>query len=392
MSRTIKRIGLATVGAMAAVVVAVASNATAAGFTIYSPTNSDYPQKVDFVVACTVSHEANDDPIVYPGQPGKSHNHTFSGNPTVNAFSTAESLRAAGQSTCKLSRDTAAYWTPTLYNDGVAVIPYETRAYYRAGTFDGPGVQAPPFGLKIVAGNSAATSPQPANRAGFQCRDSGGNTVPKQSLPPRCPVGDFLEASVVFPNCWDGVNLDSADHKSHMAYADPNVKCPATHPVRVPQLTLAQRYPVDAERGTITLASMGPASSSAMTLHADFINAWDQPTLQMLVDECIHKNTACEDITNNRLPPGSTLPTTTTSTTTRPATTTSTSMPATTTSMLPVTTTQLATTTTTVPPTTTTAPTTTTLPPTTTTTTLSPGQELDRIIAELQAWRAKYQP
>jgi hypothetical protein len=38
------------------------------------------------------------------------------------------------------------------------------------------------------------------------------------------------------PNrCWDGKNLDSPDHKSHMAYPTGN-NCPSTHPVRVPQI------------------------------------------------------------------------------------------------------------------------------------------------------------
>jgi hypothetical protein len=36
--------------------------------------------------------------------------------------------------------------------------------------------------------------------------------------------------------CWDGVNLDSANHKSHVAYPGYNGKCPTTHPVKIPQL------------------------------------------------------------------------------------------------------------------------------------------------------------
>jgi hypothetical protein len=46
--------------------------------------------------------------------------------------------------------------------------------------------------------------------------------------------------------CWDGVNLDSPDHKSHIAYptAGPasfhtdGGACPASHPVKIPQLML----------------------------------------------------------------------------------------------------------------------------------------------------------
>ena len=40
------------------------------------------------------------------------------------------------------------------------------------------------------------------------------------SNPETCTGG--LRAEVTFPSCWDGLNLDSADHKSHMAYPGPD--------------------------------------------------------------------------------------------------------------------------------------------------------------------------
>lgn len=57
-----------------------------------------------------------------------------------------------------------------------------------------------------------------------------------------CPGG--IRATVIFPSCWDGVTLDSPDHRSHVAYS-PNSgalgaladdSCPSTHPVRIPQV------------------------------------------------------------------------------------------------------------------------------------------------------------
>lgn len=40
--------------------------------------------------------------------------------------------------------------------------------------------------------------------------------------------------------CWDGVNLDSTDHKSHVAYPSGSFEtggaCPSTHPVKLPQV------------------------------------------------------------------------------------------------------------------------------------------------------------
>src|SRR5436190_1553600 len=64
-------------------------------------------QGVNFLGSCTFSHMAMDDPIVYPRQPGASHDHSFVGNTTTNAFSTVRSLRA-GSSTCKRDGETGS--------------------------------------------------------------------------------------------------------------------------------------------------------------------------------------------------------------------------------------------------------------------------------------------
>src|SRR3569833_1611818 len=49
-----------------------------------------------------------------------------------------------------------------------------------------------------------------------------------------------IRATIIFPTCWDGKNLDSPDHKSHIAYSPggsalAGAACPAKFPVRVPQ-------------------------------------------------------------------------------------------------------------------------------------------------------------
>src|SRR5215210_4308885 len=46
-----------------------------------------------FRFSCLPGHIARDDPIVYPGQPGKSHLHQFFGNTDTDANSTYQSLR-----------------------------------------------------------------------------------------------------------------------------------------------------------------------------------------------------------------------------------------------------------------------------------------------------------
>ncbi|SCD59846.1 protein of unknown function, partial [Streptomyces sp. Termitarium-T10T-6] len=66
----------------------------------------------EFQANCSVNHTAPDDPIVYPGQAGASHDHTFMGNDTTDANSTTASLSAGGTK-CVAPGDRSAYWMPT---------------------------------------------------------------------------------------------------------------------------------------------------------------------------------------------------------------------------------------------------------------------------------------
>jgi hypothetical protein len=123
----------------------------------------------NFYANCRFSHTAPDDPIVYPGQPGRSHAHTFFGNKSTRAGSTVASLRAAG-TTCKPRADRAAYWVPTLFQNGREVRPAKGQFYYNLRGFD----QMHPFppGLKMIAGDAHATRPQSTDVVYWTCGGS----------------------------------------------------------------------------------------------------------------------------------------------------------------------------------------------------------------------------
>lgn len=59
------------------------------------------------------------------------------------------------------------------------------------------------------------------------------------SFPSKMCAGG-IRATVIFPSCWDGKNLDSPDHRTHVAYGPGQAlagdQCPDTHPVRIPQV------------------------------------------------------------------------------------------------------------------------------------------------------------
>lgn len=238
-----------------------------------------------FLFSCDFSHRAKDDPIAFPGQKGAAHNHDFFANRSTSADSTYESLLMA-RSTCTRDEDTAAYWVPTLYQYGKALKPDTVVIYYN-DSHDPESVEAFPPDLRMIAGDHMATSPQSINVTAWSCDQT---TSHRSQEPPRaCPGGNLLKLSVFFPNCWDGRNLDSADHKSHMTYSK-NQPCPSTHPVRTPEIVMHVRYLT--ARGTGLTFSSG----SRYTAHADFINAWDQEELEKLVRRCINDQTRTSDV------------------------------------------------------------------------------------------------
>ena len=238
---------------------------------------------VNFIESCRFSHRAPDDPIVFPGKPGASHDHTFVGNRTTDASSTFGSLRS-GSTSCQRSEDTAAYWMPTLYQGGTPVLPAAATIYYRRRTFE--KVRAFPSNLRMIAGDGSATAPQDFRVVFWDCGIEGG--VQPSSTVPTCPdsSGSSLRLHVRFPNCWDGRRLDSPDHKSHMAYSLRG-RCPSSHPVAVPAITVIFRYPSLGGEG-FSLASGGQLSG-----HADFLNAWKPSALRKLVEGCLNELVHC---------------------------------------------------------------------------------------------------
>src|SRR5204863_7001666 len=123
-------------------------------------------------------------PIVRPGIPGASHMHTFFGNTSTDAFSTLASLRQAG-TTCRAIGDTAAYWVPTLYLDGREIRPKKAQFYYVMRGYD--KMRAFPPGLRMIAGNAHAVSPQSPEVTYWACAASAVK-VRVSSTAPRCGI------------------------------------------------------------------------------------------------------------------------------------------------------------------------------------------------------------
>jgi len=104
---------------------------------------------------------------------------------------------------------------------------------------------------------------------------------------PTCALGAPLTMRIDFPDCWNGRDVDSADHRSHVAYSAMG-RCPPTHPVPIVRLALSIRYPVYGDPSALSLSS-GPLA----TAHADFMNAWTEQGMHEFVDLCIYRRVIC---------------------------------------------------------------------------------------------------
>jgi Domain of unknown function (DUF1996) len=255
-------------------------------------------------VKCNLSHSAADDPIVFPGQPGRAHHHDFFGNVSVDAATTTASLVQAASSCLNGigEVDKAAYWTPALM-DGTRAVrgsPDEHRidAYYAVLDKRLP-LRAMPFGLRMIAGDGKATGPQPLDVVHFNCLryPNGGQVTKSSAAIPTCPPGSYLSAKITFPGCWDGRNLDSPDHKSHMAYPVRGA-CPVSHPVGLPSLGIRVRWKT--VRG-VPSSRLSLSSGGQFSLHADFWNAWSPSAMQWLVTNCLNQTRNCTEISRSQI-------------------------------------------------------------------------------------------
>ena len=258
-----------------------------------------------FRISCGVSHMGNDDPMVFPNQPGASHHHTFFGNTSTNANSDLMALSATGNSTCNGGiMNRSAYWVPSMIDTKTAspVVPDGVLFYYKTGDFSDPPtaiISPPPKGLRMIAGNSKATTAAAAQGL-YTCITAAG-TTPWQPNIVNCAVGDTMQLHIDFPQCWNGKDLDSPDHKSHMSYRvnSPGIPaaCPATHPVMIPAITINLNYKITVANQTnlwrLSSDNYSTTLPGGYSTHADWVNGWDEATMAGIVKNCLQKNADC---------------------------------------------------------------------------------------------------
>ncbi len=269
----------------------------------------------NFRTLCLESHINYDDPLVYPGQPRATHQHVFFGNPSTDAYSTIDTLMEVAETTCDgegLNR--SAYWVPAIYDANGERMEYEDVLFYYKSGYHIPAdeIQAPPEGLRMIAGNAKSKRAQDVEVVKYRCEEwvakgpqfDPGDPLDHVPYIPDCEVDDALEVRIVFPQCWDGVNLDSPDHQSHMAYPipakAPNVgtgRCPDSHPVPIPEISYNFAFYVSKEAGPSSKwrlsSDMYRGGPGGYSTHGDWMNGWDPEIMDLIVENCINKELEC---------------------------------------------------------------------------------------------------
>ncbi|KAI0694215.1 WSC-domain-containing protein [Cytidiella melzeri] len=261
------------------------------------------------------------DPIVYPGIVS-AHVHSVAGGSRFSPTYSYSDLVNSQCSTISVQTDKSNYWTVITFHSSYRLVLKHTqqpKLYYHdqdAGTYTpipnsfnvyylrrpGPAnetIHAFPNGLRMLAGDPTRRVYNASNfedqAITYVCLDYDNDHTGDPDWAERqdffthqCP--DAMRAQVFFPSCWDGVNLDSADHKSHMAYPIQDYEtgdCPSTHPVHLVSLFYEMFVSVDQfpyEAGS-WVWSFG--DNTGLGFHGDFQDGWtDNTVLQSALDTC----------------------------------------------------------------------------------------------------------
>ncbi|KAJ5637124.1 hypothetical protein N7490_007003 [Penicillium lividum] len=258
------------------------------------------------------------DPIVDPGKISP-HVHSIHGGGNFGMSSDMDSLLESNCTSCGVLQDFSAYWTPGLYfmhTNGTAEVVPEVGGMLAYYLLYGENITAFPDNFRMLAGDpfqrnftwpipdppkSSWSGDQVSQKAlrqkalGFNCLNY--DTTPEGSLTRHfMPNKTFLDEKCIdglrlelmFPSCWNGKDVDSEDHKSHVAYPDLVMTgtCPEGYETQLVSLfyeTIWNTYAFKGVDGYFALANGDPTGYG---YHGDFMFGWEEGVLQQAVDTC----------------------------------------------------------------------------------------------------------
>ncbi|KAF2015251.1 hypothetical protein BU24DRAFT_450004 [Aaosphaeria arxii CBS 175.79] len=275
------------------------------------------------------------DPVVEPGNTPSAHVHHIVGGNAFNASMSGDVGNQASCTTCQMSEDFSNYWTAVLYfkhpTNGsyhrVPVLPVQPllggsngaqggiTVYYTQFDLSRDNIKQQPIksfqpGFRMTVGSPTATSKQHVGLT-YQCLTGNSRGRETADFPDKpCTGGIFTTHH--FPACWDGKNLDSPDHQSHMFFTKRTdgftnaPACPSSHPVRVPQVTYETTWDTSKFNSMWTSGAPNPfvwsfEGGKGFGTHADYMFGWKGDSLQRAMDksECFYDG--CGSITKQAM-------------------------------------------------------------------------------------------
>ncbi|MFJ9628406.1 DUF1996 domain-containing protein [Streptomyces sp. NPDC091280] len=284
------------------------------------PRNQAQASTGSFTTRCGVNANKNhntDNVIVAPGVTnGAHHEHDYVGNQKVNAFSTNDSLLAA-PSSCQNQSDLSSYYWPVLrVQDGTKefdanaqggglegnvgkILTAQSAQIKYVGSPASKVVAMPQF-LRIITGDAKTLTNGLANANAHWSCTGFENKVQLTEQYPICPQGSNVVRTFAFQSCWDGVNIDSANHRTHVAFADPASGVCGNGFKAIPQLTMRLVYkvtPPTIQNGVVKNAyavdGFPEQLHKASTDHDDFISV-TKNNLAATIANCINTGKKCQ--------------------------------------------------------------------------------------------------
>ncbi|MDX3215708.1 DUF1996 domain-containing protein [Streptomyces sp. ME01-24h] len=232
---------------------------------------------------------------------GAHHTHDYVGNLSTTAFSTDAGLAAAG-TTCT-DGDRSTYFWPVLRrqdrpttptpgisdthhgNVGQILQPSAVTVQFR-GNPATHVVPMPRF-LRMMTGDPAAgTVVSALAHAQWGCAGFPGRFTTEY---PRCPDGKVTR-TFDFPSCWNGIDNDSLDHRTHIVFPAANGVCPSGT-FAVPQLRVVVSYDVP-EDAPIAVDAFSEQRHNPVTDHAGFVDVLATGQMAKVVS-CLNEGQHC---------------------------------------------------------------------------------------------------
>ncbi|KAH7103793.1 hypothetical protein BKA62DRAFT_27292 [Auriculariales sp. MPI-PUGE-AT-0066] len=272
------------------------------------------------------------DPLINPGGVG-AHLHQVIGGSSFNFNMPANTTDLASSrcSSCSVVENKSNYWSPTLYfqspkngtfkrvkqkaapllsqNGGMTVY------YIQVGT-----VKAFPKGFRMISGNpflrAYQDSVDDSRSIRFRCINDTSDIFspgPETTGMPTTNCAGGIRTQINFPTCWDGKNVDTANHKDHVKYAigasfgNFGSGCPSTHPVQLPLLFLETYWDTNAFAGEWSpgngkqpfVWSMG--DPTGFGYHADYMMGWQGDSLDRAMSQCNNQDGSCSALTTRNI-------------------------------------------------------------------------------------------